>query len=87
MDISGKSKAKILAGLYNNSKPLGMGITQFSPKEMGEDEAEKLLKERTYFDYLNGRVMKVDLSTDEIRTDSYNRDNGPGEAERVINAL
>ncbi|MFH1367054.1 MAG: hypothetical protein ABIH38_03650 [Patescibacteria group bacterium] len=39
------------------------------------------------FDYLNGRVMKVDLSGDEFDPWGYDRDNGDGEAERVINEL
>lgn len=40
-----------------------------------------------YFDYLKGRVMKVDLSKDEIETAMYDRDNGQGAAEIVINEL
>lgn len=39
---------------------------------------------RLYFDYLKGRVMKVDLSKDELDTRLYNRDNGPNAAEDAI---
>jgi len=39
---------------------------------------------RLYFDYLKGRVMKVDLSKDELNTALYNRDNGPNAAEDAI---
>ena len=40
-----------------------------------------------YFDYVDGRVMKVDLSGDELHTGLYNRDNGIGAAEAVIDTL
>lgn len=87
MNIAGKSKAQILAALYNASKPLGMGILQFNPKPMTEDEAQALLDQDTSFDYLYGRVMKINLSSDELYTALYNRDNGQGAAEKIIEAL
>jgi len=88
MNIEGMNKAKILAGLYNNSRPLGMGMLHFTPEDMTEETAQKLLDDgQTYFDYLQGRVMKIDLSKDELRTDLYNRDNGEGSAERVIELI
>ena len=49
------------------------------------EEARKILDAgQTYFDYLKGRVMKIDLSRDEVDTQLYNRDNGPGAAERAL---
>lgn len=87
MNISKYSKAEVLAALYNNSKPLGMGIIHYNPKDMTTEEAEELLKKYKYFDYLHGRVMKVNLSGDELETYLYNRDNGEGAAERVISEL
>lgn len=42
----------------------------------------------TYFDYLYGRVMKVDLSSDDgFEERLYDRDNGKGAAQKVIDAL
>jgi hypothetical protein len=84
MDISKLSKAKVLAALYNNSKPQGMGFLRYNPKPMTEEQAEELLKETTFFDYLQGRVMKINLKGDELYTRAYNRDNGEGAAERII---
>lgn len=85
MDISKLSKPKILAALFNEAKPLGMGYLHYKPDhKMDEAEAEQLLNERTYFDYLEGRLMKVDLSKNDLRTDLYNRDNGQGAAEAAI---
>ncbi len=85
MDITGMSKAKILASLYNNAKVQGMGMLQAVGGDMPIVEAQQLLDSgQTYFDYLHGMVMKIDLSSDELRTDLYNRDNGPNAAEGIL---
>ncbi len=86
IDIKNR-KAAVLAALYNNSKPLGMGILQYDPRPMTEAEAETLLSQQHYFDYLKGRVMKVSFERDTLNPALYDRDNGPGAAERVVNAL
>ena len=88
MNISHLSKAKVLAALYNNSKAQGMGISHYSPKKMTEQEAQVLLDSGiTYFGYLQGRVMKIDLSDDELNTYLYNRDNSPNAAEDALSSL
>lgn len=88
IDISGLSKAAILAGLYNNSKPLGMGFMHYVPGPMSESEADDLLKTQTYFDYLKGRVMKVNLKSDtDFDERLYDRDLGDGAAKRIIDVL
>lgn len=85
--LAGLNKADVLAALYNASKPQGMGFMHYDPKPMMQEEAEALLKRFTRFDYLKGRVMKVDLSGDELDTSGYDRDNGQGAAERAITEL
>lgn len=88
VDIKGLNKSEVLAALYNNSKPLGLGFLHFDAKDMTVAEAEELLKQTTYFDYLKGRVMKVDLSHDDSFEERlYDRDNGNGAAEKVISGL
>ena len=88
MDISNLSKAKVLAALYNASKPQGRGFLHFEPAPMSEDEAQEIIDSgETYFDYLKGRVMKVDLSGDTVDTWEYNRDNGSNAAETAIQAI
>ena len=77
-------KPAVLAVLYNNSKPQGFGFLHFDPKPMTVELAQELLDHQTYFDYLKGRVMKVDLSGDELDPFLYDRDNGQGAAERAI---
>ena len=86
INLLGMDKAVILAALYNASKPQGMGFLQYNPRPMSIEEARELLEEGTYFDYLKGRVMKIDLSGDTLETRSYDRDNGDGAAEKAINA-
>ena len=76
MNIKDKNKAAILAALYNSSKVQGMGWLQAKSGQMTEHEAADLLKEQTHFDYLHGKVMKIDLSGDELNPRLYDRDNG-----------
>lgn len=93
--IAGVNKAFVLAALYNASRVQGMGVIQAAfrdskglPYIMPVKEAEELLKEHTYFDYLYGRVMKVDLSSDEEFDERlYDRDNGPEAARDALESL
>lgn len=86
--IKGLSKAAVLAALYNAARPLGMGFMHYDPTPMVEAEAQKYLAAGTYFDYLKGRVMKVDLAKDDAFDEQwYDRDNGVLTAHDVIEAL
>lgn len=88
IDISKLNKAEVLAALYNNSKQQGMGFLQARGRsELTKQEAEELLRDGAYFDYLHGRVMKVDLAGDALDTWGYDRDNGQGAAERALAPL
>ena len=95
ISIKGLDKAKVLAALYNASRPLGMGYLHFDPNAMTHEEAEKHISEGgtwvgrgdLCFDYLKGRVLKVDLAEDEFDPWLYDRDNGNGAAEKVIAVL
>lgn len=85
IDISGMDKAAVLAALYNRARVQGMGFLQAQPGDMPLDEANIVLKnEGPYFDYLRGRVMKVNLKGDSLRVGLYDRDNGKGAAERAL---
>lgn len=95
VSIKGIDKAEVLRALYNASQPLGMGILHFTPQDMTKEEAAKILKEvgdrspsMVYFDYLQGRVMKVNLTGDEEFEEwLYDRDNGKGAAQRAIDSI
>ena len=85
IDLKNIDKAEVLAKLYNASHPLGLGFLHADSADMTKEEAGKLLDEgQTYFDYLKGRVMKVDLSKDEFDPRLYDRDNGQGAAAKAI---
>jgi len=88
INITGLNKAAVLAALYNAARPLGMGFMHYDPKPMTEEEAKQYLAVGTYFDYLKGRVMKVDLSKDnEFDERWYDRDNGEGVANGALATL
>lgn len=88
VNIEGLDKAEVLKELYNNSKVQGLGFLQATGRPMTIEEARELLKVQISFDYLYGKIMKVDLESDiEFREWLYDRDNGAGAAERVVSRL
>ena len=92
VNYNGLTKAQVLMALYNNSRPLGMGFLVADPSDMTEEQAEKMIqdcKDDLYFDYVKGRVMKIDLRSDNECFDEYlyDRDNGTGAAQSAINRL
>jgi len=82
--IKDLDKGAVLAALYNHSQVQGMGVFQAKGGLMTAEQANELLEEQTYFDYLYGKVMKVELSKDELDPRLYDRDNGQGAAARAI---
>ena len=84
IDISNKDKAEVLAGLYNNSHPQGLGIAHYDPTPMTIEIAKQILEKRQDFDYLLGRPLNINLEGNEITVEGYNHDNGQGLAQRVI---
>ena len=87
ISLVGLDKAEVLAALYNASKPQGMGFLHYDAKPMTREEAEKHLEKDTRFDYLNGRVMKINLGNDELDPFLYDRDNGQNAALKAITEL
>lgn len=98
VSIKDLDKATVLAALYNNAKPMGMGFLHYTAGDMTIEEANKCLelgddsarmfpgigRKKLYFDYLKGRCLKVNLSEDEFDAWGYDRDYGEGAAKRVI---
>lgn len=90
IDLRGLDKAEVLAALYNHSKAQGMGFVDpdyTGPARMSRGEAERYLAGGTYFDYLRGRAMKVELGGDELDPRLYDRDLGQGAAARAVAAV
>lgn len=84
IDISNKDKAEVLAGLYNSSQPMGMGMLQYDPTPMTVEIARKILEKTQSFDYLKGRPLKINLEENIISVYGYNHDNAKGLAQKVI---
>lgn len=77
VDIKGLDKARVLKALYDHSHVQGSGFLQAVPDGVVTVEhCEMLLGSQTYFDYLHGRVLKVELSGDEFDERLYDRDCG-----------
>lgn len=88
VSLEGLDKAAVFAALYNAARPQGLGFKHYSSSTMSTNEA------RTRFgpsfgevDYVDGRVMKVDLSGEVFDPWLYDRDNGAGAAATVVNLL
>lgn len=91
ISIANADKAEVLAALFNASKQQGMGFLDRSGRDrMTKEEAQKQIEaggdrmRGLYFDYLRGRVMKVELSKPEMEVWLYDRDNGPGAAWNAV---
>lgn len=91
VDITGLDKAEVLAALFNASHPQGWGWLHASSEAMTAEQAKALIDARggeLYFDYIQGRVIKVNLASDTAFDSSlYDRDNGYGSAQRTIDRL
>jgi len=90
IDISSLNKAEVLQALFNASKQQGMGFLDGRGHYKLSLEDSQVCIDRggsQYYDYLRGRVLKIDLSKDELDTRLYDRDNGHGAAERALQPL
>ena len=92
IDITGIDKAVLLAALYNAAKTQGLGFLHYTPGAMTHAEAKEYVTnaepwEWLYFDYIKGRVLKVDLSADMLDPHLYDRDNGAGATARVVASI
>ena len=88
IDIICIDKAELLAGLYNKAQPQGRGFMRADADQMTREQAQEILTTNNDFDYLKGRVMKVNLSSDtKLDARLYDRDNGGGTAQSVVDVI
>jgi len=90
VSIKGIEKARVLQALFNASRQQGLGFfAQEGATDITADDAEGIIKEYggLEFDYVMGRVLKVDLSGDEFDEWLYDRDNGTGAALAAIDRM
>ena len=87
VDIKGLEKHDVFEALYRATHQQGMGI--FNPDNLSRKELDCIYdnSKSKYFDYVSGRVMKVDLSGDEFEERLFDRDNYPGAAQDAIDRL
>lgn len=78
-----------MKALYEQSHLQGLGFLQaVSDEKVTVEHCRELLNHSTYFDYLYGKIMKVDLKSDDgFEERLYDRDNGVGAAQRAIDFL
>lgn len=98
INIKGLDKAEILYSLYHNSHTQGMSFLGLPRTKEGFtlEHAQKLIKETgydpegenrprcLYFDYVEGHVIKCDITNDEFDEQWYDRDCGEGAAAQAI---
>lgn len=83
MNIKEFDKAEVIYALWLGSKEQGMSFLGRFPLTL--DYCRKLIEcGHTYFDYLAGRILKVDISKDNLDLSLYERDNGDGAGEFAI---
>ena len=88
VDIKGLDKARVLKALYDHSHVQGLGFMHAAEEgTVTVESCAKLLEKYTQYDYLHGRVLKVDLSGDEFDERLYDRDCGEGAAQRAVDSV
>lgn len=89
VNIDGIDKVDLLIALHGASQPLGLGFIQEATTGgvLDRTEVEGWLTRSKYFDYVQGRIVKCDLTGPEMDVWGYDRDNGAGAAERVVEGL
>lgn len=88
VDATGLNPAEVLAELYNNAKPIGMGIYQYDATAMTAEDAEKYLLGSKYFEYLKGRYMKLNFNKYPIiNVSSYDAHYGTGYAQQCLDRV
>ncbi|MEV0297100.1 hypothetical protein [Nocardia sp. NPDC050710] len=90
LDITGLEPSHVLAALYNSARLQGRGISD--PRgslQLTVEAARELLHGQGAFGYLHGRVLKLDFRerAGALNVRHYNRDNGAGHAQRVVEHL
>lgn len=93
VNIKGLDKAEVLLALWKGSHAQGMSFLGMKNGGLTLEKAEEMVgelkenKRRLYFDYVQGHVIKCDLTNDEFDPRLYDRDCGEGRGEEVIKAL
>lgn len=87
VDISGIEKRDLLKALWMNSNSASFfTLSGTSPPDLSEKDIDKAIEKRR-IDYLCGRVIKMDISGDTVDPWNYDRNNGNGSVQKIVNVL
>lgn len=85
IDVSDIAPGVLLQTLYMGARVQGLGVLHSTSGPLETEEIEEYLKDMPqYFDYLKGRVMKVEINGKTLRPRLYDRDNGVGAAQASV---
>ena len=88
MDIRGLDKAEILMTLCNGAQERSIGEAITSGEHLSFSEAQGLIdKGEVYFERLNNKLLRIDISGDTMSTSLYNDTNGEYLAEQLLSVL
>src|SRR5689334_18258688 len=90
ISIKGLDKADLLAAFYNSSQFQGYGKydPEASPESMTKADAQRIIaRGQLSFDYLRGRILKIDIGGDMLNPFGFDRDLGQGASERVVEGV
>lgn len=95
VNIKGLDKAEVLFALWKGSHAQGMSFLGMVNGGLTLEKAQDMIRQmqvtdpgvQLYFDYVEGHVIKCDISGDEFDERLYDRDCGEGRAAEVIEAL
>ena len=95
VNVAGLDKRELILALWAKSKtakffesPWSVASGIQAPINCNEDELDKVLQHpEMYADYLSGRVMKTRFKGDEVDPWGYDRENGPGAMQAVVNEM
>lgn len=89
VNIANLPKSEVLMALFNATHQQGLGFMDArGSRQMKREDADEIIATGiTYFDYLRGRVMKVEISKDAFDPFMFDRDNYDGAAQDAITGL
>ncbi len=82
VDIKGLDKAKVLKALYDHGH-----VAVVSDGAVTVERCAELLRTKTSFDYLRGRVIMANLSGDSFDERMYDLNCGAGAAQRAVDSV
>ena len=87
IDISKKDKAAVFTALYNHARPKGLAFLCFDHGPIEVSKAREYLEKASWFETVNGRLLRIDLSSDTFDPSLYDQVNGEGAAAKAISTV